>query len=92
MSPFWRGILVAGGFAIGVAIAALLAVIAYALLSRQDEEPARHVAQATQTATPGPSSIAVPAALGLLGLLFAPAVGRWAGRLERWVGECLSYR
>ena len=29
--------------------------------------------------------IAVPAALGLLAILFAPAVDRWAERLERWV-------
>ena len=90
MSPFWRGTLVAGGFAIGVAIVGLLAIIAYALLSRQDEEPARHVAQATQTATPGPSPIAVPAALGLLGLLLGPAVDRWAERLEHWLNGRLK--
>lgn len=29
--------------------------------------------------------IAVPAALGLLAILFGPAVDRWAERLERWV-------
>ena len=34
--------------------------------------------------------IAVPAGLGLLGILLAPAVERWAERLERWVDGRLS--
>ena len=37
--------------------------------------------------------IAVPAALGLLAILFAPAVDRWAERLERWVnGRLRAWR
>ena len=37
--------------------------------------------------------IAVPAALGLRGLLFAPAIDRWAERLERWVdGRLRAWR
>jgi len=34
--------------------------------------------------------IAVPAGLDLLGLLFAPAVDRWAERLERWANGRLK--
>jgi len=34
--------------------------------------------------------IAVPAALGLLAILFGPAVDRWAERLERWINRRLK--
>ena len=37
--------------------------------------------------------IAVRAALGLLGILFAPTGDRWAERLERWVnGRLRAWR
>jgi hypothetical protein len=37
--------------------------------------------------------IAVPAARGLLAILFAPAVDRWMERLERWVeGRLRAWR
>lgn len=40
MSPFWQRTVISGGLAIGVAIVALLGVIAYALLSDEDTAPA----------------------------------------------------
>jgi hypothetical protein len=51
MRSVWRRALVVSGFVIGIAIVALLAIVAYALLSEDDGEPGPQVAQATQTAT-----------------------------------------
>jgi len=48
----WRRMLIVGGFMIGIAIVALLAVIAYALLSEESGGPAGQVAQPTATPTP----------------------------------------
>jgi hypothetical protein len=58
----WRRILIAGGFIIGIAIVALLAIVAYALLGEDDGEPGPQVAQRTQTATPAATPIPTPQA------------------------------
>ena len=58
MSPSWRRILISAGFAAGVAIVALLAIIAYALLSDEGGGSPPQVAQPAQTATPRPSPTA----------------------------------
>jgi hypothetical protein len=60
MSLTWRRILTAGGFAIGVAIIGLLAVIAYALLSRDGDGPDAEVARIAQTVTASPTATATP--------------------------------
>jgi len=52
MTPAWRRILIVGGFVIGIAVVALLAIIAYALVSDDRGEPVAQVPQPTQTATP----------------------------------------
>jgi hypothetical protein len=62
VSPLWRRILVAVGFGIGIAVVALLAIIAYALLSDEGGGPPPQVAQPTETATPRPSPTATPRA------------------------------
>jgi len=54
MNPTWSRILMAGGFAVGIAIVVPLAVIAYALLSG-DDGPEAEVARITQTATVSPT-------------------------------------
>jgi len=61
MRPFWRRILIAGAFAVGVAIVGLLALNAYALLSDDDGGAAPHVAQPTEIATPSPAAAVSPA-------------------------------
>ena len=60
MSPFWRGIVTAGAFTVGVAIVALLGVIAYALLTSDGSGPDAEVARITQTATASPTATATP--------------------------------
>ena len=59
MNPTWSRILMAGGFAVGIAIVVPLAVIAYALLSG-DDGPEAEVARITQTATVSPTATATP--------------------------------
>jgi hypothetical protein len=54
--------------AIGIAIVALLALIAYALLSDEGRGPAAQVAQPTESATPSPSPTAAPQATPTAGL------------------------
>lgn len=46
--------LIVGGFMIGIAVVAVLAIMAYALLTADDGEPAAQAAQPTATATPTP--------------------------------------
>jgi len=60
MSPLWRRILISGGFAIGVAIVALLAVIAFALVSEDNGGHGAEVARVTATATASPAATATP--------------------------------
>lgn len=62
MTPVWRRVLIVGGVVLGIAIVALLAVIAYALLGEEDGEPAAQVAQPTTTATPTPVVARTPEA------------------------------
>jgi hypothetical protein len=62
MSLFWRRVLIIGGFVVGAAMVALLAVIAYALLSEDDGGPAVQVAQPTATSTPRPVVTRTPLA------------------------------
>lgn len=62
MHSIWRRALVVSGFVIGIAIVALLAIVAYAVLSEDDGEPEAPVAQPTQAATQGSPATPTPGA------------------------------
>ena len=59
MSSTWHRVVIAGGLALGVAIVGL-AVIAYALLSGDDNGHGAEVARITQTATASPTTTMTP--------------------------------